>query len=149
MGLSQSTSTSFLSKETDIVNLMMPLYYSTEKLSKEEYDSASASWNSILNDQAANYLLLKKEKSIESSSCISFFYDSFYMRLFELHPLAKALFKKGIKSQGTFLVQMISLALNELNNPIKIKNTLIKLAEVHNERGIKAIECKIKYIKFF
>jgi hypothetical protein len=144
------TSTSSLhssSKETDIINLMMPLYFTNEKISQDEHESAKSSWNLILNDTSPKYLLLKKDAEFEYSSCITYFYDSFYARLFELHPLAKGLFKSGIKSQGNFLVKMISLALTELNESLKLKNTLVKLAEVHNERGVKAIECKNYFLQ--
>jgi hypothetical protein len=145
MGVEHSSNPSSLlnkEKEAEIVSHMMPAYFTNEKITSEEYEKTKISWNLILNNTAANYLLLKQDKSFESSSCISFFYDSFYLRLFELHPASRGLFTKGIKCQGTFLVQMISLALSEFNNAVKIRNTLIKLADVHNERGVKAIECE-------
>lgn len=44
------------------------------------------------------------------------------------------------KSQGKFLVKMISLSLSEANDADKFERTLVKLAEVHNERGVKAVE---------
>ena len=69
-------------------------------------------------------------------------YDSFYTRLFDIHPMSRYLFKNGMKSQGKFLVQMISLALSELSDPAKFDRTLTKLAEVHYHRGVRAVECK-------
>ena len=62
--------------------------------------------------------------------------------MFDLHPMSRSLFKNGMQSQGTFLVKMISLALSELDDPNKFDTTLIKLAEVHYFRGVKAVECK-------
>ncbi len=56
--------------------------------------------------------------------------------------MARYLFKSGMRSQGKFLVQMISLSLSELADPAKFDKTLTKLAEVHYERGVKAVECK-------
>ena len=38
-------------------------------------------------------------------------------------------------------LKLLGMALS-LNESEKLKNTLVKLAEVHNERGVKAIECK-------
>eukprot|EP00401_Gymnodinium_catenatum_P081185 CAMPEP_0117528724 /NCGR_PEP_ID=MMETSP0784-20121206/37461_1 /TAXON_ID=39447 /ORGANISM="" /LENGTH=131 /DNA_ID=CAMNT_0005325017 /DNA_START=314 /DNA_END=709 /DNA_ORIENTATION=- len=35
---------------------------------------------------------------------------------------------------------MISLSLSEMQDVIKFEKTLVKLAEIHNERGVKAIE---------
>jgi hypothetical protein len=52
------------------------------------------------------------------------------------------MFKSGLKSQGKFLVKMISLSVTILLDKVKFVETMTKLAEVHNERGVKAIECK-------
>jgi hypothetical protein len=138
---SSSSLPSLRNSETEIVNLMMPIYYTNEKITSEENNSVNRSWNMILTDESTHYQTLKLEPSFKYSSCITLFYDSFYSRLFELHPSAKNLFKKGIKSQGNFLVRMISLSLSEINDSQKFNSTLVKLAEVHNDRGVKAIEC--------
>jgi hypothetical protein len=47
-----------------------------------------------------------------------------------------------MKSQGKFLVKMISLALSELEDRNKFEKNLVKLALMHYERGVKAVECK-------
>jgi hypothetical protein len=52
------------------------------------------------------------------------------------------MFKSGLKSQGKFLVKMVSLALSLINKDDEFIETMRKLAEVHNERGVKAVECK-------
>ena len=54
------------------------------------------------------------------------------------------MFKAGLKSQGKFLVKMISLSITILLDRAKFTETMTKLAEVHNGRGVKAVECKIK-----
>lgn len=96
-------------------------------------------WKLITDDLAVEYK--KKAQSADSSSVL-FFYETFYARLFDVHPMSRAMFTSGIKSQGKFLVKMISLALNEIDDSGKINITLTKLAEAHNTRGVKAIECK-------
>lgn len=58
----------------------------------------------------------------------------------DVHPHCKPMFASGMKTQGKFLVGMIQLSLNQLANPEKFNGTLVKLAEVHNERGVKAVE---------
>jgi hemoglobin-like flavoprotein len=128
--------------EEEIVMLMMPVYYCADILTKDEHKMASASWQLILNNTAPGYLALKKNNpNFKFTSSILFFYDTFYLRLFDIHPLARDLFKDA-KSQGKFLVKMISLSLSEHADVVKYEKTLIKLAEIHNERGVKAIECK-------
>jgi len=95
----------------------------------------------ILNETSKDFLDKKKnDKNFTYSSCVTYFYDSFYMRLFDIHPMSKNLFKNGMRSQGKFLVKMITLALSEINDSKKFDKTLVKLAEVHNERGVKAVE---------
>lgn len=125
----------------EVVKLMYPLYYTTINISKDEHALASAAWESILNDKSEEFLRMKGTPDFPYSSCVIFFYDTFYTRLFNVHPMSRNLFKNGMRSQGKFLVKMITLALSEINDSTgKFDKTLIKLAEVHNERGVKAVE---------
>jgi len=127
-------------KDNEIVGLMMPIYYTAEEMLPEQRKIASDSWNLILNDTIPGVDARKKNDPEFTS--VTFFYDSFYARLFDIHPMSRELFKSGMKSQGKFLVSMISLSLSELDNPDKFNTALVKLAEVHYHRGVKASECK-------
>lgn len=139
--VSRSHATSLQRNETEVVKLMMPVYYNDEKTTLEELEAATASWKAILNNVAPEFLRMKKtDPAFLHPSSIVYFYNSFYARLFDIHPLAKDLFR-DVKSQGKFLVKMISLSLSEDQDPTKFNDTLTKLAEIHNERGIKAVEC--------
>ena len=51
------------------------------------------------------------------------------------------MFKAGLKSQGKFLVKMIGMAIFMLKDENAFQETMLKLAEAHNNRGVKAIEC--------
>ena len=73
-------------------------------------------------------------------SCISWFYTTFYNRLFDIHPACKPLFNRGIIGQGNFLVKMISLTLSQLRNPNTFKQTMESLAERHCEWGVRGVE---------
>ena len=126
--------------QNEIVHLMMPLYYNKKLLTPHERELAVKSWNLIVTDTAPGFLAKKGKKNFLYHSSVTFFYDTFYSRLFDIHPMCKQLFKSGMRSQGTFLVKMISLALSELEDPAKFDNTLKRLAEVHYERGVKAME---------
>ena len=50
------------------------------------------------------------------------------------------MFTGGLKSQGKFLVKLLSLALSLINDQEKFNSTLVKLAEAHCVRGVKAVE---------
>eukprot|EP01039_Chlorochromonas_danica_P003562 gene3562-3901_t len=125
--------------EAEIVRLMMPVYYNDEPLTDNELELAKYTWSLIVKSTSPLFLRKRKEPSFPHDKCIMFFYNSFYERLFDIHPVAKDLFK-DVNSQGKFLVKMISLSLSEKADPVKYEQTLQKLAEIHNERGIKAVE---------
>lgn len=149
MGSTQSTSASAAGKTgklqktaEDIVKLMMPVYYCTESLTRDEHASAAATWQMILNNTAPEFLKQRKENTEfrrRFTTSIMYFSHCFYARLFDIHPMAKELFK-DMKSQGKFLVKMISLSLSEMSDADKFEKTLMKLAEIHNDRGVKAVE---------
>eukprot|EP01040_Poterioochromonas_malhamensis_P008009 gene8009-8657_t len=122
--------------EEEVVKLMFPVYYCDDMLTTEEDILVERAWNLVLTDGAFSYRL-KAQRS--HSSCIAYFYELFYNRLFDVHPGARDLFK-DIQSQGKFLVKMISLGLSEKVDQKKYTDTLTKLAEIHNERGVKAVE---------
>lgn len=128
--------------EQKIVKLMMPVYYNGEKLDAKERKEAFDSWQMILDDKSPEFVRNKGKEGFPYASCVTFFYDTFYTRLFDIHPMSRGLFKSGMRSQGKFLVKMISLALSELDDPEKFDRNLVKLAEIHHQRGVKAVECK-------
>lgn len=120
----------------------MPVYYIDEKLTQEESKTAADAWNLILNDKSPEYLRRSSEPNFPYNCCVTFFYDGYYSRLFDIHPNCRPLFKNGMKAQGRFLVKMITLSLSEFEDPERFDRTLVKLAEVHYERGVRACECK-------
>ena len=119
-----------------------PVFYLDEQLTEKDVEIAKASWRMITDDTAPGFLALKGTPGFDFPSCIMYFFDNFYSRLFDVHPMCRPMFKSGLKSQGKFLVKMISMAVSLINEPVKFQQTLIKLTETHNERGVKAIECK-------
>lgn len=142
---------SLLRSEQEIVRLMLPVYYAppSDVLTPSERLLASKSWDLILNDLSPAFLNYKMDPTFPYVTCVTFFYDTFYRRLFDIHPMSKSLFKNGMKSQGKFLVKMISLALSELDDPEKFDKTLVKLAEIHYQRGVKGVECKFFFFISF
>lgn len=135
----------FVGKDgAEIIRLMMPVYYSEEPITSEEHYLAEQSWQQIINNTAPVYVQYCEEKEgfrEKYSSSIRFFSDCFYGRLFDVHPWSRPLFH-DVSSQGKFLVKMITLSLSELSDPNKFESILVRLAEVHNHRGVKAVECK-------
>lgn len=144
--------------DIEIVKLMMPVYYTLTPTNANDITIASGTWDMVLKDTSPQFIENKSKPIILAlaeaeaeadehgklevvpASCIMWFYDTFYKRLFDVHPTCKPMFHGGIKKQGKFLVRLLSLALSELNDPAKFDATLTALAEQHCIRGIKAIE---------
>jgi len=125
---------------SDIVKLMMPVYYTEESVESSDIEIAKQKWDKILNDNAPEFVINRDKPDFEYTSCMIMFYDSFYRRLFDVHPVSKPLFKAGLKSQGKFLVKMISLAVSIIDHDDAFRDTLVKLTETHNQRGVKSVE---------
>lgn len=128
--------------EEDVIQLMMPVYYMKSVTDEKDRKIAMDSWELILNDLSPVYLQRKGQPDFHFTACVTFFYDAFYKRLFDIHPTCRHMFKSGMRSQGKFLVRMITLSLTELDDPEKFDQTLIRLAEIHYARGVKTAECK-------
>ena len=76
----------------EVVAIMMPIYYTDALVTPEDFVLASDNWdNMILNDQSPVYLEMKRNGS-EYSSCVVFFYETFYKRLFDVHPVSNSKF---------------------------------------------------------
>jgi hypothetical protein len=73
--------------ENIIVSIMMPVYYTTDPLSSEEIGKAAASWQTIVDDTAPEFVRLKGSADFEYSTAMTFFFDTFYNRFFDIHPV--------------------------------------------------------------
>lgn len=51
------------------------------------------------------------------------------------------MFSAGLKTQGKFLVKLVTLAVSLLDQEAKFADTMRRLAESHNLMGVRSIEC--------
>ncbi len=122
-------------------NQGMPAYYiENAKLSDAELESLKASWDLVTQDKAAPYLQKVEQEGVAKVSCLVWFYDSFYERLFEIYPELRVYFQNSMKQQGKALVGMISMALTLLTNIVSLSEKLRSLAAMHAKRGIVAYQ---------
>lgn len=124
----------------DIFTSVAPLYYTTDAVTVEDLVACQMTWNHIINNTAPKYSEVKSSNEFTHVSCISWFYTVFYNRLFDVHPVCKHLFTRGIQSQGKFLVKMITMALSQATNAEKFKALMENLAMTHCQWGVRAIE---------
>ncbi len=124
-----------------LILLFMPGYYiHNAQVDDNDVANAKLGWNFIIKDTAPNYLKAKEHPDCPFASCISYFYTTFYERLFEIHPTCKDLFSNGIVGQGKFLVKMISITLSQVGDQEVFKESMIQLTRRHCVKGIRAVE---------
>lgn len=79
---------------------------------------------------AAGFSSMHEMQEIAESPIVHF-YDTFYAKLFELCPPARALFPSGLHGQGRKLVKMIKMVVVLLGDVPKLVSELQALAERH------------------
>ncbi len=102
----------------------------------------------IVKNIAPGYLenIKASTSAYKNESCIVFFFDSFYERLFTIHPSSANLFTRGMRCQGNALVQMINIALTVYKDDSTFNGALKQIAEFHYQKGVKAYECELSQI---
>lgn len=148
MGNSQANQEQMKKRYDELLQMMMPVYYIDKPMEPEALTLAKKTWESISKDSSRHFTAMKKGDPAFSKKyerCIDYFNDIFFIRLFDVHPLAKVLFhKKNEKqekaTQNKFLARMLTMALLDIDDQTRWDQTFTKLAEMHNEMGVKAVE---------
>ena len=101
-------------------------------VSDEDLVAAKASWDMIMNDLSPEYIRLKAADTehLIPGSCLTWFYDSFYSRLFEIHPGCKHMFRGSLKAQGKVLCKIIGISIGLRDDPVHIGKVLMTIAKV-------------------
>lgn len=128
-------------KREELVKIMLPVYFVDEEMTDQEIKLVDDNWSAILYDSTLVYKEKRQDPTFTYNSAATYFFALFYNRLFDVHPVSRDLFK-NMEGQGQFLIRMVQLALSERESPKNFQLSLIRLAEVHNRRGVKAVECK-------
>lgn len=125
------------------VESVLPIYYTKDELTDTELEAVLKVWGLITSSRAETYVHLRRfNPSFGFSNCSEYFYQLFYDKLLDVHPGAKVLFKKDNKRMRQYFVGSFTMLLDSINDVDKFNRTLVSLAHVHNNIGVKAIECK-------
>jgi hemoglobin-like flavoprotein len=108
---------------------IMPAYYSEKELTPADCLLVRNSWSIMLKDDFIS------------------FYDTFYERLFDVHPTLRPLFKTNMTTQAKALVKMIYAALEVLNDSSVLSDALNDLANRHSGYGAIAVKCCYGHLK--
>lgn len=128
--------------EQDVIDLIMPSYYTEEPFAGDEFKVAFDSWQSILHDRSPHFQWCKTEsaKSFKHETCIEMFYYSMYTKLLNIHPDSKDFFTPPPPGEGRSFVHYMGVLLNEINKELYWNETLINLTIHHSHIGVRAIQ---------
>jgi len=127
-----------LTLQANFSSYVLSLVYYIKDAVVTPADAARArkSWEYITNDSGEHFLKAKQSSELQATSCIQWFYDTFYARLFDVHPASRSQFKNNMLIQGRALVHMISGALSLLENLGKLVDALTGLAKSHAKYNV-------------
>ena len=114
-------------------------------MSREHLRMAKCSWRSIHDDKSRHFRSLKKaNKQMQFRNSLEYFKHLFYTRLFDLHPWTQAFFaSKHPPAKKAFLSKMISMTLLHLDEEQEFAAMFEKIAEKHNNMGVRAVDYAI------
>jgi len=120
-----------------------PEYYVKDVvLADEDIELAKESWMIVMSGDNTKPFLTRLEadpNEFRYSSTLTWFYDAFYEKFFEVCPDAEPMFHKvSMLKQGRLIAAVISSSLDSLKNPAHLEEKLIKNTKRHNGKGIKS-----------
>jgi hypothetical protein len=71
----------------EVLSLLLPVYYVDDPPTPADLELAKDTWKQIVENRSEHFLNKMGEPGFSQSSCISLFYDAFYSRLFDIHPV--------------------------------------------------------------
>lgn len=129
--------------ERTIMNLMIPIHYFTKTtiLNNNEILMMQQCWKHIMHDTCPNYLHKKKyDIMFKYTSCITYFYDLFYDRMFIINTHCKTLFEAGLKLKIQIIINVISTILHIFDDMAEFNTRIQCIANTHNKLGVDIID---------
>ena len=126
------------SVEDRVTKLIPPYYIPNAVVSPDDLAACKESWTMIVED---NPLVWTKDEEGSHQSCLSFFFDQFYVFSAEMDPTAGSLYSSGIRIQAKALTGMISMIFSmfKSDQPADhVEISLKKLAHGHFGRGVRS-----------
>lgn len=126
-----------------LVDMVMPSYFVRSPVTDELLASARTAWTSILNNSASRYKRECRHTEFEDAhpTALQFFTETFFARLFDVHPEVIPTLSK-VKDREAFMRNMMEFALSDPSDQSVFENALEHFAEIHHKRGVRASECK-------
>mmetsp|Transcript_17009 Transcript_17009/g.18440 ORF Transcript_17009/g.18440 Transcript_17009/m.18440 type:complete len:241 (+) Transcript_17009:84-806(+) len=139
---SNRTTASALINAEQIIDYVMPIYYTKLPLLSHCKKKLIAGWKKISANKAEGFYKLKREhpEQVPCPTPMEFFANRIVIRLCEVHPVCNSMFKKSSLKQGTLILNMFTALIKEIDNPEAFNKYLKMLALSHIKIGVKATE---------
>ncbi len=146
---SARTVTTVTANVEQIIDYVMPIYYTKLPLLPHCKEKLIEGWKKISANKAEGFYKLKAENpdQVPCPTPMVFFANRLVLRLCEVHPVCSSMFKKTSLKQGTLILNMFTALIKEIDNPEAFNKYLKMLALSHMKLGVRATECK-QYLLF-
>lgn len=124
------------------VKLMLPVYYSSAALTREDILMASNSWDLIESGAVPEYIRLQQctpREEFPFTTAAAWFSNVYFSRLFDVHPLSRSMFLDP-RVRQRFLSSFMGFVFTAVTDKANFKKKFSLLAITHCHRGVKAIE---------
>ena len=110
-----------------------------------DLEKARESWRMIVDDESPEYIRLKGTEGFHKTSCLTWFFDQFYVVSDLLDESSSSLYGHNIKVQIRALTGMInsSLSMFKDHDLDKVSKMLNEIAKGHATKGVKAFQYPI------
>ena len=115
-------------------------YDAKATITKEELAIAESGWTCVINDLSPEYIRKREDKEPNlPHSCLSWFYDTFFLLAMEYDENIKESYNNNMKVQIRAMISMISSSLSILRgNDVIRTHSILKVAKIHYQRGIRS-----------
>ena len=143
-----ATSSCYSHGDVPTLEQTLPNYHvKNVEVSDNDIKIAKESWDLIMNNESPEFQRLKSLESLDEnsthsgaslrikkevvpSSCLTWFYDSFYSHLFKIHPSCKSMFRGSLKAQGKVLCKIIGISIGLRDDRENVGKILIAISKV-------------------
>lgn len=114
-------------------------HYLNPDIYQADVDYASGTFQIIMSGfWTVNFLEKKEDPEFTHNTTTTWFYEVFYETFFAIEPEARPMFTHvSMFTQGRLLVGVLSIALDVLGDPEKVRNRLQQMTVKHNKIGVK------------
>ena len=126
--------------EEKVTRLLPGYYIKDAEVTDADVDLAKSAWTMVVDDTSPEFLTLKaRPEGFDQQSCLSWFFDQFYVFSAEIDSSSMALYGTNMRVQAKALTGMVNMSLSIFKGKDLATRTesLNKLAKGHCKRGTR------------